>query len=324
MIAARLAHSQTPPPDRLRIIGYLNPGTDPKLTLAQDPALQRFLKLGWIDGKTFVIDRRHAEFKYERLPEFAQELIRKRAEVLITNGSAATLAAARATRTIPIVFFNVPFPVEQGFIDSFARPGRNLTGTSAYIAGMGRKRFEFLRELAPGAKRVYVINASEYQENLAGAKAVLGQTGLGEPAERLGFEVKHSVIRNGSDIEPALAEALSWGAHALFVAPSFHAFAARHRITEFALQHRFASFFIGALYVEAGGLLSYAVSLQENWALVTRCMEYVDRILRGARPSDLPVEQPRDYELVINMKTAKALGLSVPQSMLLRAARVIE
>ncbi len=228
---------------------------------------------------------------------------------------------ARATRTIPIVFFNVPFPVEQGLIESFARPGRNVTGTTIYVAGMGAKRFEFLREVAPAAKRVYIINAWEHTETLAG-----GQTSavLGETARKMGFEANGYVVRDGKDLEAALAEALLWGAQALNIGSNTLVYAARHRIAEFALRHRLPSTFPSPANVEAGGLLSYGPSGEETWALITRCMEYTNRILRGAHPSDLPVEQPRNYQLVINMKTAKALGLTVPQSLLLRADRIIE
>jgi len=143
LLVAQLAGAQVRSPDRIRLVGYLASTVDPKLTLQQDPPLQRFRKLGWIEGQNIITERRFAENKLERLPELTQELIRARSEVIVTNGSAASVAVARATSTIPIVFFNVPFPVELGLVDSFARPGRNVTGVSSYADGVGTKRFEF-------------------------------------------------------------------------------------------------------------------------------------------------------------------------------------
>jgi len=167
------------------------------------------------------------------------------------------------------------------------------------------------------------MRALEYYETLPGGRAKFS-TSSGKTGGSLGFEIKESYIRESKDVESALAEALSWGAQALFIDPGALTYPARHRIAEFALQHRLPSGFVGLPFVEAGGLFSYAVTGEESWALVTRALEYVDRILRGARPTDLPVEQPRNYELIINAKTAKVLGLKIPQSILLRADRVIE
>jgi putative ABC transport system substrate-binding protein len=281
-------------------------------------------KLGWIEGKNIVIERRFAEFKSERLADLAQELISKRVELIITAEDAPALAAARATRTIPIVFVNMAFPVERGLVDSLARPGRNATG-STWLHSPSEvitKRVELLREIAPAAKRLFALTPAVHFDRVDGGKHDSSPAIVAE-AKRLGFELRQHVIHKIEDIEVGLVEALAWNAQALLGAGALVE-AARERVAEFTLRHRLPSAFLRPLNVEAGGLLSYGTTLTEYLALIERGMEHVDRILRGANPAELPVAQPRVYELVINLKTAKSLGLKVPQSMLLRAGRLIE
>jgi putative ABC transport system substrate-binding protein len=327
LIAAPLARAQAPDAGRSRRIGFLALGFESKVPRAQRPTMKMFKKLGWVDGENLQIERAYAELKAEHLAPLAQALVRKRVEVIWTIGPEATLAAARATRSIPLVFFNVPFPVEQGFVDSFARPGRNVTGTS-FFTGVGvlHKLIEMLREVAPDAKRLSRLAQPDSVEVLAGGRIDVART-FSETAQRLGFESRTHEIRELADVDAAFTEITAWSADAMFTAGGDHLFAAGQRIAEFALRRRLPSAFLGGLAskaIEAGGLLSYGPAPSEAQAMLIRCVEYIDRILRGARPGDLPVQQPANYELVINAKTAKALDLRIPQTLLVRADRVIE
>jgi len=319
-----VARAQIRKPNQARTIGYLSAESfDAKFPTSEFPSTKALKGLGWIEGRNIVIERRFAAHDPRRLAEFAQDLVRKRVELIVAYTGSAAVAAARATRTIPIVFINIPFPVEQGLVDSFARPGRNITGTSIFLDGVGIKRFEFLHAITPVARRVYIILASEFLETVDG-RHFDRMASIRTEAERLGFELHGQSIRESKDVEAALSGALAWGAQAIFPAPGVIPIPSRHRIVQFALQQRLPSMFSDAGWVEAGGLLSYGISWEEHVSLINRSMQYVDRILKGANPADLPVDQPRHYELVINLKTAAALGLKVPQSLLLRADRVIE
>jgi ABC-type uncharacterized transport system substrate-binding protein len=322
LLAAPLARAQNRDSDRVRTIGTLELRADRKLPPSEYPGSKARRKLGWIEGKNLVVERRWAD-KPEQLATLAQELVRKRVELIVTSGAAATLAAARATSTLPVVFMEVAFPVEQGLVDSFARPGRNVTGTANYVVGMGAKRYEFLREMAPAAKRICSLYAAEYFETMGGGE-IDHSAASGARHPSLALELKEHRIDNAEAIEAGLAGALSWGAQAIAVGGGAIMGVARQRIAEFALHHRLPTVSSHAAYVEAGMLLSYGPSPADSAARFNRSAEYVDRILRGAHPRDLPVEGPRNYELAINLKTAKALGLQIPQSLLVRADRVFQ
>jgi putative ABC transport system substrate-binding protein len=243
-------------------------------------------------------------------------------DVIWTGGQPAPVAA-RATRTIPIVFNGAGWPVEMGLIDSFGRPGRNVTGVSFYTGiEVSQKRLEFLREIAPAAKRLSWILAPDTAGTVDGKHVDL--VSLVDPAARkLGYETRYHNVFGPRDIDQALAEALAWRANALSVAGGGPIYVARKRISDFALEHRLPTASAFAPFTEAGGLLSYSAT-GTSTTLSARSADYVDKILRGAKPSDLPVERPSRYELVINLKTAKALGLKVPQSLFVRADRLIE
>lgn len=306
-----------------RKIGILMLDADPKTPVAQRPIMVVLKKLGWSESENLTIERGYAELKAERLAGLAEELVRKRVELVIAWGPEAALAAARATRTIPVAFFSVVWPVEQGLIDSFARPGRNVTGVS-YCTGVEvtNKRLEFLRDIAPAAKRLSFLWPSDYAQTLGGSQ--FDMVPLVESAAKgLGFETRFHPVHRAEDIDAAFAEITRWGATALAAAGS-HVSVARQRIAEFALRSRLPSAFPQRDNVEAGGLLSYAPPASEFGRMFLRGLGYVDRILRGAQPADLPVERPSKYELVINLKAAKALGLTPPQSLLLRADEVIQ
>jgi putative tryptophan/tyrosine transport system substrate-binding protein len=279
--------------------------------------------LGWIEGQNLIVENAFAEYKAERLPALVEELIRKRVDVIWTFLPDAAIVAARATRTIPIVFANVSWPVEQGLIQSFARSGRNVTGVATYTGiEVSTKRLEFLKAIAPTATRLSWILGSRKEPTVDDAGFDVRPL-LDTAAKSLGYEVRYHVLQKSEDVDPVLAEVLAWRAQALAVAGTAAVFVVRERIAAFALSNRLPVAAASFTLVEAGGLLSYSDAGAAT-ASIAHSLGYVDRIFRGARPEDLPVDRPSKYELVINLKTAKALSLQVPQAVLLRAGRVIE
>lgn len=322
--APRAARAQAKPSTQGKTLAVLATGSSQDVERVFLPAFRAGLKaLGWIEGQNLVIESAIADYKYERLPALAEDLVRKRVDVVWATSAEAAVAAARATKSIPIVFTSVPWPVETGLIDSFARPGRNVTGVSSYAGTeVSIKRLEYLKEIAPTATRLSWILDPSLGASLDGGRFDVRP--LLDPAARtLGFEVRYHHVEKREDVDPAFAEILAWRAQAIAVAGSAATFAARERIATFALRNRLPSACASAPIVEAGGLLSYSAAgaLSESLA---RGANYVDRILRGAHPANLPVYRPDNYELLINLRTAKALGLQVPQSLLLRAGRLIE
>jgi putative ABC transport system substrate-binding protein len=308
-----------------RRIGFLtiNADPDPKLPGPQRQGSTAMRKLGWIEGENVIWERAFADLKVERLAGLAEELVRKGVDVLLTDFPEATLAAARATKTIPIVFSNVTWPIEQGLIDSFARPGRNVTGVSFYTGvEVTNKRNEFLREAAPTARRLSWLWPGEFAETLSGGRFDM-RAQMDAAARSLGFETRFHDVGKLADVEAALADAAGWGAQAL-TASGLHVLAERQRIVDFCLRNRLPSATPSLGMTELGCLISYAPAPSEFPQMFARYIEKADRILRGANPADLPVERPSKYDLVINMKTARALGLKIPPSLLLRAERVIE
>jgi putative tryptophan/tyrosine transport system substrate-binding protein len=279
--------------------------------------------LGWIEGQNLVVESAFADYKNERLPTLAEDLVRRRVDVIWATSADAAVAAARVTKSTPIVFAGVPWPVETGLIDSFARPGRNVTGVSSYTGiEVSTKRLEFLRTIAPTATRLSWILDPSLGASVDGGRFDVRP--LLDPAARaLGFDVRYHHVEKSDDVDPAFAEMLAWRVQAIAVAGSAATFAARERIASFALRNRLPSACATPSIVEAGALLSYS-SAGAFPELLARGANYVDRILRGAHPADLPVYRPDKYELLVNLKTARVLGLQVPQSLLLRAGRVID
>lgn len=308
-----------------RKIGVLNAMPDPE---PNTPGRQRSLpmalgRLGWTEGDNLVIERLFANLRRERLPDLAEALLRNGPDLLITLGASATLAAARATRSVPILFIQVPFPVEQGLIESFARPGRNLSGLSFQN---GRevllKQLEYLREVAPAVRRVAWLFEGAIAETVAGGHFDVAAV-VRAAANGLGFEVRFFDTRSTEDVDAALAEAAVWRAQALLVGGSF-AYAQRLHIADFTLRQRWPCVSADTDLVDAGALLAYGPSSAELPTLLAHFAAMADRVLRGANPADIPVEQPSRYELAINLKTARTLGLTIPQSVRLRAERMIE
>lgn len=322
-LAAPLARAQQPV--RPRRVGLLELRSDPTPGLPgpQRTGSQELRKYGWIEGENVVWDRAFADNRVERLAGLAADLVRRGADVLITNGSEATLAAARATRAVPIIFVGVVWPEEQGLIESFARPGRNVTGL-AYYTGVEvtNKRHEFLREIAPQTRRLSWIWPPIYAETVSGGTFDM-QSKMRDAVEKLGFEIRFHEVRLPEDIQKALDEASVWRAQALSISGSFNVGLYAQRIADFALSRRLPVATPSQSLVEAGCLLSYGPSNFDP-ELFKRFWVQVDRVLRGVKPADIPVERPSRYELAINLKTAQALGLKVPPSLLARADRVIE
>src|SRR5262245_12990403 len=293
-------------------IGMLAAGDSTRLTNAIFAALQG---LGYVEGQNLVVEGRFAEGRLDRLPEFAAELVRLRVDVIVIQGTPAGFAAKSATSTIPIVFAAISDPVGVGIVKSLARPGGNITGTSLMASELSAKRLELLHSVAPRLSRVAIL----WDSSNPGMALRVQETEIAAKQSQVAlFSVGP---RNAVELEAAFAELVKQRPDALLV--TVEPFTRRHlaRILEFCSSHRIPSMFEESSYVEAGGLMSYGPDLRE---IFRRAAVYVDKILKGAKPADLPVEQPTKFELVINLKTAKALGLTIPQSLLLRADHVIQ
>ena len=299
---------------KLRTIGFLGPNTAALDGPRVSALVQRLHELGWIEGRTIAIEYRWAEGRNEHLAEIADEFVRLKVDVIVTSATPTTVAVKKATSSIPVVFASVGDPIGAGLVASLARPGANVTGLSLQMSDTAGKRLGIMREVVPGLHHVAIM------ANGDNASAVLEMREAQSAAGALGLDAIKSEIRRPEDIAPAV-EALKGHADALYVCNDPLVTTNRVRIGELALGARFPTMFGAREYVEAGGLMSYAANFPD---LYRRTAEYVDKILRGAKPSDLPVEQPTKFDLIINLKTAKALGLTIPPTMLTRADEVIE
>ena len=270
-------------------------------------------ELGHVEGKNVLFEYRWAAGDRERFAEMAADLVRQHVDVLVASSQAAALAAQRATRTIPIVMVNASDPMEAGLVASLVRPGGNVTGLSQQITREIRaKQLQLLKEMLPKMSRVGVLHSAATTVGLREYEAA-GQT--------LEVRVQVVEIRNRNDLESAFAAMARERIDALLVPADPFLFTERQRVAELAREYRLAGMYSTREYAEAGGLMSYSARLSEQFR---RAAIYVDRILRGATAGTLPVEAPSHYELVINLKTAKALGLTIPPSLLQRADQVIE
>ena len=304
-------------------IGFLSLArqSNPSMPRDERPAAIALRKLGWIRDKNASMISRFADGRAERLPELAAELVKEGVDVIWAIGPEAATAAARATKTIPIVFLYAPWPERRELVDSYARPGRNVTGI-AWPDGLHLKRFELLREIAPAVRRIAWLTVPSTNETVSGKP--YDDSHEFTVATTLRFEMRKYPVETLADINSALAKIQTSGAQGLAVATAPILEEARHLIAEFALKLQLPSAFLATPFVVAGGLCAWSVSQAEMRATFQRSFEYVDRILKGARPADLPVEQPSKFELAINLKTARAIGLQVPQPLLARADRIIE
>ena len=298
---------------KLPTIGFLGTATASTFGPWTAAFVQRLRELGWIEGRTVAIEYRWAEGRDERYTEIAAEFVRLKVDVIVTSG-AAVVAAKQATSIIPIVFAVANDPLGTGLVANLARPGGNVTGMSNQQNDVAGKRLELLREVVPGLRRLAVM------ANVGYPASVLDMREVQATASRLGLQVITSEIRRAEDIAPAV-EALKGRAEALYVCADPLVTTNRTRINTLALGARLPTVHGQRNNVEAGGLMSYGANFPD---LYRRAAEYVDKILRGAKAGDLPVEQPTKFDLIINLTTAKTLGVTIPESLLLRADEVIE
>ena len=305
-----VAHAQQPKPPT---IGFLGSGTLAAQGEWVAAFVHRLRELGWIEGRTVAIEYRWGEGRNERFAEIAAEFVRLNVGVIVTGG-AAVIAAKQATSVIPIVFAVANDPLGTGVVASLARPGGNVTGLSLQTHDLAGKRLELLREAFPSFRRLAIM------ANIGNSSAVLEMGGVQTTARALGLDVATSEIRRAEDIAPAF-EAIKSRTDALYVCADALVVTNRNRISTFGLAARLPTVSGFREFVDAGGLMSYAANYPDLWR---RAGDYVDKILRGAKPADIPIEQPTKFELVINLTTAKAIGLKIPEAFLLRADEVIE
>ncbi len=294
-------------------IGYFSAGTViPHLRNVFHDALGA---LGWIEGKNVVYEYRYADNQLDRLPELATELVRLNVDIITAMGTLAPLAAKRATSTIPIVMTTAGDPLGSGLVISLARPGGNVTGLSLMAPDLGGKRLELLKEVLPGVFRVGIL------WNAANPYSALVFKETESAARILGIELRSIEVRSPDDFDGALAASTRLLVGALITVEDPLTVGHRKRIADFAAINRLPAIYGLREFVDAGGLMAYGAHLAD---LQRRAAGYVDKIIKGAKPADLPVEQPTKFELVVNLKTAKALDLEVPPSLLARADEVIE
>jgi putative tryptophan/tyrosine transport system substrate-binding protein len=309
-----LAARAQQPPAKLPTIGFLGAAT-PAVANQWVAAFERRLReLGWIEARTIAIEYRWAEGNSDRYAEIAAEFVRLKVDAIVTWGAGPVLAAKQATALIPIIFAGQTDPVGAGMVASLARPGGNVTGLSLQQTDTTDKRLELLREAVPKLGRLAIM------ANAGGPGAVLEMRKVQATARAVGLEATTFVIRQVEEIAPAI-EALKSRADALYVATDPLIFTHRIQINTLALGARLPTIYGSREYVDAGGLVSYG----PNWTdIFRRTADYVDKILRGTKPGSIPVEQPTKFDLIVNLKTAKALGLELSPALLARADEVIE
>ena len=295
-------------------IGYLGSTSKSSNSTWVAALVERLRDLGWIEGQSITVEYRWAEGRPERFVEFAAEFVQLKVNIIFAVGTEASLAARRATESIPIVFPLSSDPVAVRLAASLARPGGNATGLSNQASDLPSKRLGLLREVVPGLRRLAIL------ANANGPLAMLEMRETAATARALGFDVVPMEIRRNEDIASRFA-VLQGGSDALYVVGDPLVNLNRVRINTFALVARLPTMNVQREYVEAGGLMSYGPDYVD---LNRRAADYVDRILRGAKPADLPIEQPTKFDLVINLTTAKAFGLTIPETLLARADEVIE
>ena len=301
---------------RVPRIGYLSFAP---LTDAPSPERAAFLyglgELGYIDGKTITIDYQSAEMNVEMLPDAAAELVDRKVDLIVGAGTVASVAAKNATKLIPVVTMFSSEPIASGLVNSLARPGGNVTGLSTMQTELDAKRLEMLKEILPKISHVAVLWTTVHPSHPYELKSI------GDAARRLGMAVTTFEVTNPSDLNRAFAAMTKTRPDALFVLWDYRTLTFRKDIAGFAATNQLPTSVPSSEFVEAGGLMSYGPN---QYDIFRRTAAIVDKILKGEKPGDIPVEQPTKFELIVNMETAKALGINMPQSILLRADRVIE
>jgi putative tryptophan/tyrosine transport system substrate-binding protein len=302
-------------PKKVPHIGYLVLNTLSSQVARMEAFRQGLRELGYVEGKNIVIDWRSADGKLERLPALAAELVRLKVDIIVTTGPTPTRAAKEATSTISIVLTNDPDPVANGFVVSLARPGGNITGLSSVAPELSGKRLEILREVVPKLSRVAVLGTS----TMPGYAQLKREIELA--AKAFGVKLDYLDVLDSKHVETVYRAASKGRANAVLTLAGGILFTQRAQIMEFAVKNRLPVIYHDSRFVEAGGLMFYGVSLLD---LDRRAATYVDKILKGAKPAELPVEQPKKFEFIINLKAAKQIGLTIPPNVLARANKVIK
>jgi putative tryptophan/tyrosine transport system substrate-binding protein len=314
VLVAAGAVAQAQQPTRVPRIGYLTASTPSGMSARVEAFRQGLRELGYIEGKNIVIEWRFAEGKLDRLPALAAELVRLKVDVIVTSAPPATRPAKEATSTIPIVMAQDSDPVGSGFVASLARPGGNITGLATLAPELSGKQLELLKEIVPKLSHVAVLGTS----TRAGTAQMLKETELA--AQAMKVQLQYLDVRDPKDIETAFRAASKGRADAVIVLPSSIFNSQRTQVIELAAKNRLPAIYYAAEWVEDGGLMTYSVSLID---LSRRAATYVDKILKGRTPADLPVELPIKFEFIINLKAAKQIGLTIPPNVLARADKVI-
>ena len=307
----RMAHAQK---SATPVVGFFATSSTPSDRPRVDAFVRRLRELDWVEGRTVAIEYRWLEGPRERLAEVAAELVRRNVDVIVTSGAALVLAAKRETSRIPIIFAIASDPVATGLVATLARPGGNVTGLSYLGPDLAAKRLELSRELVNRLTRLAIVANSD------AAGAMLEMREVQAAAGTLGLEAIRLEVRNAEDISPAIGS-LQGRAHALYVCADPLVNAKRKDIIALALGARLPTIFGERENIDAGGLMSYGPNVAD---MFRRAAELVDKVLRGAKPAEIPVEQPTKFELVFNLNTAKALGITIPPTLLARADEVIE
>jgi putative tryptophan/tyrosine transport system substrate-binding protein len=300
-------------PGRLPTIGFLGTTTPSVWSAFVAAFLRRLRELGWIDDNTVAIEYRWAQGRDELYAEFAAEFVHRNVDVIVTGGTDATIAAEKATAEIPIVFAAAGDPVGAGLVASLAHPGGNITGLSSEQTDLAGYRLQLLSEVIPSVRRVALLG------NIGSPLIILEMAAAEEAAPKLGLEVFRVGVRNTDDIDPAIGS-LKHQADALYVCTDPLMSTNRVRINTLAIDQRLPTMNSFREYVQAGGLISYGPNFPD---LFGRAGDFVDKVLRGVKPADIPVEQPVKFDLIINMTTAKTLGLTIPEKILVRASELI-
>jgi putative ABC transport system substrate-binding protein len=308
-------------PGKVYRIGFLSAYAPPPPsapTPTMDAFWQQLRERGWIEGQNLVMERRWGERRFERMPALATELVQLKVDLILVGDGAAIVAAKQATRTIPIVMLVSVDAVAQGFVASLAHPDANVTGTTMMTADLDPKRLELLKETVPGSARIAVLTCKA----VPGATFPIrrGPEAMQGAARGLGIQLQRLEVREPDDYEGAFAAAISARAEAMLVIQCYFNLFNRQRIVDLAAKYRLPAIYSERGWVQAGGLMSYGAN---GLDMARRAATYVDKILKGAKPADLPVEQPTKFDLVINLKTAQALGITMPPSLLLLADEVI-
>ena len=313
LVVAVLVEAQQPA--RIHRIGILSPASGSFLSARVEAFRQRLRQLGYVEGKNIFIEYRYAEGKGERLPDLAAELVRLKVDIIVTTSPGTTLAAKKASATIPIVFASANDPVGTGLVSSLAQPGGNITGLSLMVPDLDGKRLELLKEALPKVARVAFLWAP------GGSRQNSALTNMEAAAKALGLKLLSLEVLSLDDFEGVFARAKKESAQALITTTGGLINTQHRQVLDFAAKNRLPAMYAYTEFVEAGGLMSYGPDNTDLWR---RAADFVDKILKGTKPADIPVEQPMKFEFVVNLKSAKQIGVTVSPNVLARASRIIK